>query len=1175
MKIMIKKLFFLALIGLHFFSESYGQTTVGGTPTNVDKNVSNNSLNGNSCNADLFTGTVNVNIPIYAYKVDGLDLGVSLNYATNGIQVDQLASNVGLGWNLNAGGYITRKVNGIEDEITHPGIGPLLQSNLGWYFTTRQTFGSWNIGQTYGGTQASGVEQEPDVFSVNVGGKSFDFMIAFTPSDITTTVISDNRNVHIDVLMDNNVVPSKITDTSVAMSKTTSVMSFKIVDEEGNQFFFDRGDYEYQPYDDDTDNLHYTFYPVDKWNITKIITTSGAEVDYQYNYYTLVNYPNYNDVEITEQKNYIYPLDHSTDLPGGISVKKNVAKSWQGTLSQIKEIDYPNGTKVNFSAGADPTTMRRDLALTWAIDSIIIQSKYDNNLWHHLTYRLNHAYFTQDPNNPELSYGTADNIDERNYRLKLKSIDKIGSDNVTTESYYKFSYNSLLLPPRLSASQDCYGYYNGATPVLSASFTGTSTPTTDITSYMASAGFSNLAVPYHSFQYSTSSGFFSAGVYNISYGTSRASNVSFAQACLLNKVVNSLGGETDLYYKAHVLTNPVTQINGVSTNYFLQGQYGTLTSDISFDGTGLNAPSDLDFTNVSDGVCIDYIVNSDGIDVDNTTTTRYTFTNGLRFFAGGYTWYPTMIAAPYTTNTNYDWQERIYTNRIISPQDFINGSNHGYSDVNVITYGYNTEIISNKHTHFTNIIEAPNEVDSIVIDKPGQTYNKKIFHTSPALLSRLMWFGGLVHHTSPEFIFYKNLVGLPIETDDYDKNNNLMSQTVNRYNISESSTPFSYPIYRYYNVTKGGDYHVYDSYNPFVASVPLLKSALTTTYIGGSTRGFYKWYFYDQWDNIYLEQWNDSKGDSYTNSYTNEYIPISPAPKSIFRVTASYKSKLINGWYYNVSGQSAGWGYNPANNVTSATLGNFKFLQAGILKILKTDNNTYTDWKYYTTFDNHNNVLETAYQGMQVYNSSVWDNRIGEKVASVTNSRYTDMAYSSFEGPFLSGFDYNKGNWSFNSGNVVYDPASKPPTGKYYYNVTSAITGINPLVSGKLYYLSFWMQGTPYVQITGRYPASVAVTAQNTINGWTLYTCYITGNGNPISVGSVGTAKLDELRVYPANASMETFTYEPLFGVSSHCDDRNNITYFEYDAMGTQTVTRDINGNIISLTKETKQSTDN
>lgn len=64
---------------------------------------------------DLYSGTAQVNIPVYTLKDGSVDLPISLSYATSGIKVNEEASWVGLGWMLDVGGCITRKVIGEID----------------------------------------------------------------------------------------------------------------------------------------------------------------------------------------------------------------------------------------------------------------------------------------------------------------------------------------------------------------------------------------------------------------------------------------------------------------------------------------------------------------------------------------------------------------------------------------------------------------------------------------------------------------------------------------------------------------------------------------------------------------------------------------------------------------------------------------------------------------------------------------------------------------------------------------------------------------------------------------------------------------------------------------------------------------------------------------------------
>ncbi|MEJ0034332.1 MAG: hypothetical protein WDO15_30130 [Bacteroidota bacterium] len=54
------------------------------------------------------TGVPNISIPLYELKEGDVNLPVSLSYHASGVRVAEVASWVGLGWSLNAGGVITR-----------------------------------------------------------------------------------------------------------------------------------------------------------------------------------------------------------------------------------------------------------------------------------------------------------------------------------------------------------------------------------------------------------------------------------------------------------------------------------------------------------------------------------------------------------------------------------------------------------------------------------------------------------------------------------------------------------------------------------------------------------------------------------------------------------------------------------------------------------------------------------------------------------------------------------------------------------------------------------------------------------------------------------------------------------------------------------------------------------
>ncbi len=78
---------------------------------------------------DLSSGMVSVGIPLGTATGRQLNVPITLSYHGGGIKVDQVASWVGTGWSLQAGGVITRSVKGIPDETTTNGLYRKLTAN--------------------------------------------------------------------------------------------------------------------------------------------------------------------------------------------------------------------------------------------------------------------------------------------------------------------------------------------------------------------------------------------------------------------------------------------------------------------------------------------------------------------------------------------------------------------------------------------------------------------------------------------------------------------------------------------------------------------------------------------------------------------------------------------------------------------------------------------------------------------------------------------------------------------------------------------------------------------------------------------------------------------------------------------------------------------------------------
>lgn len=190
-------------------------------------------------------------------------------------------------------------------------------------------------------------------------------------------------------------------------------------------------------------------------------------------------------------------------------------------------------------------------------------------------------------------------------------------------------------------------------------------------------------------------------------------------------------------------------------------------------------------------------------------------------------------------------------------------------------------------------------------------------------------------------------------------------------------------------------------------------------------------------------------------------------------------------------------------------------------------------------FDNYNpygKILEQHKVGDEEY-CYLWDYNSSYPIAEVKNAGQSDIAYTSFEAD-------GNGNWNIPTGGASTAYAI---TGSSCYNLGSAGgTGITKsgLNSSETYVVSYWTRNGSSYSISG---TQGSVIKGKTINGWTYYEHHVTGVS---SVAITGSGYIDELRLYPTDALMSTYTYKPLIGMTSTCGPDNTIQYDEYDGFG-------------------------
>ena len=114
-----------------------------------------------------YSGIPNIGVPIYTATQGPLSVPIALNYHAGGLKVGETSSWVGLGWSLQAGGMISRTVQGKADEhaFGYFAIGNDLDVTSANCIT-----GSANNPILNSEIESGAKDGEPDIFSFRESG---------------------------------------------------------------------------------------------------------------------------------------------------------------------------------------------------------------------------------------------------------------------------------------------------------------------------------------------------------------------------------------------------------------------------------------------------------------------------------------------------------------------------------------------------------------------------------------------------------------------------------------------------------------------------------------------------------------------------------------------------------------------------------------------------------------------------------------------------------------------------------------------------------------------------------------------------------------------------------------------------------------------------------------------
>ena len=374
----------------------------------------------------LFTGTVQMNIPLFELKTNNLSVPISLSYSSNGLKVDKIATWVGFDWSLAAGGVITRNAKGDPDNIR-----PLIAYSPD---ITASAQNLYNFLSTY---QLSN-DLENDEYSYNFNGQGGKF-------------IFDNLG---------NAIP--IPFARMKITKASNYSAINIVTQDGVKYIFSA--VETSEFND-TQSLGIVQIPT-SWYLTKIVHPNGEEINFYYKNSYYVQY--YSGVSQSVSKYLSENTLPCASFGGANGIELDYAPKGSTSRSFLIHLDSivaPNFGKVVFKSSLG----RKDQIDEYKLDTIKFYNS-KNDLLKSVVYNYSFPegnnfrsfiYLTEIVGARLIEGKTVTHVDELKYRMFLDSVCILDSKYKKTEKY-KFNYYNLgELPPRLSFSQDHWGFFNG------------------------------------------------------------------------------------------------------------------------------------------------------------------------------------------------------------------------------------------------------------------------------------------------------------------------------------------------------------------------------------------------------------------------------------------------------------------------------------------------------------------------------------------------------------------------------------------------------------------------------------------------------------------------------------------------------------------------------------------
>lgn len=1105
----------------------------------------------------LSTGAAHMSIPLYTYGTKNLQVPVSLTYSSTGLVVNQIASRVGLGWMLEGGGSISRTVYGREDESGGRAVTP-----ADFPGTTGDPLKSYITSVV-----TSLYDTQPDLYSFSFGGYSG----RFTLFDGVVKKLEQNNLI---ITGD----PTK---------------GFTVITPDGIK-------YDFKAIESSSNGRHATAVN-NAWHVTKITHPEGDIIyfkysDCQFTYISSINQTfTHLDGEQHVDGGNTFPCDDSHQYV----VTPNQIVNNGMYLTEISSNSRKAGIlKLSYTPREDlPGDYR--LSLISLYDGIGSGGNVVAN-----TYFGNTAIkFTEFAYNTVSSSTTGyDQTASVNKRMFLASV-------TDDDKYYSFAYNNLdMLPPRLSYSQDDYGYYNGRANRSLVPQPNDQTLINAFTSYgygdrRPDGNFSKIGMlsrvnyptgGYDSLAYEANKVYISAppncdvpdSTFSISvngYSKDRVPpsinySKGFKVTCQQTVVVNvgcvpqTLAGDGRPGYPAGDYLTTVDLIDN-TTNKPINW------TDITGRSLQAVVGQSVDFNVVlkPGTYTVKVLVQGDSRGYANFSFNTSYAKNGNKEVAGVRI---KRILSYNQANDHYDIRKFTYDTLSNSRSSGVlmnSAPLYQYSYTSYRSIGGTGTFCNYKQCYYTKLSSA-NYFES-------NATGNNIFYKNVTESLGDNFEGGGTEHTfyvgnadpkSQGVLQGNPIPGAPLSNLGMYSGKELGQRTFKKQGTQFITLKNVITTYKedsrlsdstfYYTLQANPSWEstcftMFNNLNEYfwlnvsyykLATRWLYPSAIQTIVYdsnGQNPVSSTELYFYDNISHQLLSRTKtiNSRGDTISkqNFYPMDVIP-GFASNAQAAQTELVNRNIISPLLYQKTSKNS--------TVLNTLRANYLIWPNNLVlpQTIETQDGTNLAEKRisFNNYDIKGNILEQQkINGAK--QSFIWDYTNAFVVAAATNAGYNEIAYTSFEAD-------STGNWSVPS---VARDSTTSITGRNSYALSGGAINKGGLTSTNTYVLSYWLKSSTPLTIVGTltgYPKT-----GRSYNGWTYYEHRISG---VTSVSVQGTSLIDELRLYPLKAQMTTYSYLPLTGESAVNDPQNKITYYDYDALNRLKNIRDQNGNIIKRT---------